>query len=276
MSEEKFDAAKQLFEEEKYADAKSAFDALSVGADEALIKKCKMWIRKCDIHLPKVEAEEVSKSTAPVPTPTPAAAKPKPGVRHDWFQTLTTITLNFFVKNRKDSDVKVNVQDKAFDIDIQLEGGSTFTYNFDPLFGEVDASSVKVDVRVPKIEVTLTKKKATQWATLEAPEGTLAAVNATNTTSTAAGAPLPSAYSSRKDWNKAKIDLDEDKPEGEAATNKFFKEIYAGAEDEQRRAMMKSFQESGGTVLSTNWKEVGAKNVDVQTPNGMEAKKWEQ
>ena len=33
--------------------------------------------------------------------------------------------------------------------------------------------------------------------------------------------------------------------------------------------------ESGGTVLSTNWGEVGNKKIDVKTPDGMEFKKYE-
>ena len=33
--------------------------------------------------------------------------------------------------------------------------------------------------------------------------------------------------------------------------------------------------ESGGTVLSTNWKEIGEKPVEVKPPDGMEFKKWE-
>ena len=36
-----------------------------------------------------------------------------------------------------------------------------------------------------------------------------------------------------------------------------------------RRAMNKSFQESGGTVLSTNWSEVDKGQVDVKPPDGM-------
>ena len=37
-----------------------------------------------------------------------------------------------------------------------------------------------------------------------------------------------------------------------------------------------SKMESGGTVLSTNWNEVGKEKVSVKPPDGMEYKKWEQ
>ena len=41
-----------------------------------------------------------------------------------------------------------------------------------------------------------------------------------------------------------------------------------------RRAMNKSFQESGGTVLSTNWSEVGTKKVEGTPPKGLVMHKW--
>jgi len=56
----------------------------------------------------------------------------------------------------------------------------------------------------------------------------------------------------------------------------FFKQLYAGASDDTKRAMMKSYQESGGTALSTNWKEVSQKRVEVTPPDGMVEKKWSQ
>ena len=40
--------------------------------------------------------------------------------------------------------------------------------------------------------------------------------------------------------------------------------------------MNKSFQESNGTVLSTNWKDIGKKKTEFQPPAGMEAHKYEQ
>ncbi|OAP60144.1 hypothetical protein AYL99_05146 [Fonsecaea erecta] len=56
-------------------------------------------------------------------------------------------------------------------------------------------------------------------------------------------------------------DYDSDFDTGDAVDG-FFKKLYASADEDTRRAMMKSFYESNGTALSTNWKEVGSKKVE--------------
>lgn len=54
-----------------------------------------------------------------------------------------------------------------------------------------------------------------------------------------------------------------------------FRDIYAKANEDTRRAMMKSFVESNGTALSTNWSEVGKAPVPVTPPDGVVQKKFE-
>lgn len=78
----------------------------------------------------------------------------------------------------------------------------------------------------------------------------------------------------KDDKDDAYVDFDED-GDGDDV-NKFFKQLYKNATPETRRAMVKSFQESGGTALSTNWEEVSKAKVAVTPPEGMEEKKWEQ
>lgn len=61
---------------------------------------------------------------------------------------------------------------------------------------------------------------------------------------------------------------------GDVAVNGFFQKLYDGADEDTKRAMMKSYVESGGTALNTNWSEVGTKKVEVKPPQGSEYKRW--
>lgn len=101
----------------------------------------------------------------------------------------------------------------------------------------------------------------------------------TNTTGTAENKPKK-----HKDWDgitseilskdKTKTTTEDPNAGGDIATNEFFQQLYTNADDDTRRAIIKSYQESNGTVLSTNWSEVGKGKVETKPPTGQEAKKW--
>lgn len=60
------------------------------------------------------------------------------------------------------------------------------------------------------------------------------------------------------------ISLDSDY-EGGDPVDAFFKKLYANADPDTRRAMVKSFTESQGTALSTNWEEVQKGKVETRS-----------
>lgn len=111
--------------------------------------------------------------------------------------------------------------------------------------------------------------------------GELEAVESTfrDLTSDLSKASKQTPYASSRDWNAIERELQkqEEEPEGDEALNKLFQQIYRNADEDTRRAMVKSFQTSGGTVLSTNWDEVGKTDYEKerQAPKGMEWKTWE-
>ncbi|KAI1772997.1 SGS-domain-containing protein [Hypoxylon cercidicola] len=76
-------------------------------------------------------------------------------------------------------------------------------------------------------------------------------------------------------WDKlGDVDADEDE-DAKNDVNFFFQKLYKDADDDTKRAMMKSYVESNGTSLSTNWNEAREKTYKTSPPNGAEAKKWD-
>lgn len=177
-------------------------------------------------------------------------------VKYDWYQTDVHITINVLIKNLAVQDVQVIFEEKF--VEIKLSSEQLFSLN---LLKSIVPPQCTYRVKPTKIELKLKKVNEDIWNTLDAvkPEQTnqKPTVNKCN-------------------WDKlVETELKDDTAEGEAALNELFQKIYTDGNDEVKKAMNKSFLESGGTVLSTNWKEVGDKKVDIKPPDGMEWKKWD-
>jgi len=220
----------------------------------------------------------------PSESPSIAPAVEKPKIRHEWFQTATHVTVEIFVKGRKKDQVKVQFLANSLDVTAAIDGGSEYLLNVD-LADEIVPGESKFEILSTKIEIKMKKAKSSKWEALEAPpDHSSKAVKQWDSVEDASSAKASLYPSSAKgaaktgrDWDKLAKDSgadEEEKLEGDAALNKVFSGIYKNASDEQRKAMLKSFQESGGTVLSTNWDEVGKAPVKGSPPTGMEMKSW--
>lgn len=78
------------------------------------------------------------------------------------------------------------------------------------------------------------------------------------------------------DSEKPKTSAEDPNVSGDSTLNEFFQNLFTNADEDTKKAMMKSFQESGGTALSTNWEDVKKAPVPIKPPSGSEARKWEQ
>ncbi|KAK5993757.1 Protein SGT1-like protein [Cladobotryum mycophilum] len=132
---------------------------------------------------------------------------------------------------------------------------------------------LRTTASVPPPSTTIEQPAPSSSTTTEPFAPSTSTTTTTTTTTSAAPAYPSSSRTGPKNWDKIGADENSD---DEKDVNKFFKELYKNSTPEQQRAMMKSFTESNGTSLSTNWEDVKDRTVGTVPPDGVEAKKWEQ
>ncbi|KAI8915856.1 SGS domain-containing protein [Gorgonomyces haynaldii] len=192
-------------------------------------------------------------------------------IRHEWFQSDTSVTLDIFIKNLTQDQVKLDLQPTSVSVNIKTSSSSETALDFD-LFQHIVPEESQMTILKTKIEIVL-KKKMTglKWLQLEGDgNGDPVQMN----TNTDKAPQYPSSSKKKHDWNKVEKEISQEK-DGEKQLNEFFQDIFKNASPEAQRAMQKSFIESNGTQLSTNWDEVGKGKVPVTPPEGMVAKPYE-
>eukprot|EP01029_Cantina_marsupialis_P006445 TRINITY_DN170433_c0_g1_i1.p1 TRINITY_DN170433_c0_g1~~TRINITY_DN170433_c0_g1_i1.p1 ORF type:complete len:340 (-),score=119.83 TRINITY_DN170433_c0_g1_i1:141-1160(-) len=228
------------------------------------------WVDICEKLTPKKEEKKEEK---PVITPQ---------IRSDWYQSNTQVNVTVLVKNLTKDDVTVEFEETNLAVSLKLPGGIDHILDWS-LFDKIIPSESTFRVSKYKVEVSLKKIVPAMWGSLERKEEEIlptAADIPSDVGSSGTTGGLPSAYSgAKKSWDTIDDVLDkelEEEVQGEAKLNKLFEQIYKNGSDDVRRAMIKSFQTSGGTVLSTDWTDVKEKDYegkDMVVPEGMKYNK---
>ncbi|WEJ93978.1 Cochaperone protein [Yamadazyma tenuis] len=192
-------------------------------------------------------------------------------IREDWYQTKDEVVITIYAKNINPESVHIQFRPRAVSVEFPSGSGSEYNYNLDPLYGAIDTSKCEYTVKSTKIEITLAKKTAHKWTALEASAGSADIVHEETPQTEQTGLVYPTSSKKAINWASFSVEEEEEKDED---PNAFFSKIYKDADDEARRAMMKSFTQSNGTVLTTDWSEAQAKTFETSPPDGMESKKW--
>ncbi|KAG8896344.1 hypothetical protein FRB99_008930 [Tulasnella sp. 403] len=198
--------------------------------------------------------------------------------RHQFYETDDKVNLSVLLKGVNADDVKISFTNTS----AKFEYGE-YKLELSPLKAQINPEQSGYRVGKVKVEIWLAKRAQGRWGNLVSAGGDEPPMIPPSL-STPSDDPVP-AHRKHKNWERAADDelgkekekslADDPNAGGDAALNSFFQQIYAGADDNARRAMMKSFTESGGTALSTNWDEVGKGKVEVKPPTGQEARQFE-
>ncbi|KAM6316751.1 protein SGT1 homolog [Aegotheles albertisi] len=220
-----------------------------------------IWIKRCEETL-NASQTEVNTQQQTLP----------PKIKYDWYQTESQVIVTLMVKNAPKDNVSVQFSEKEMNASVRLPSGEDYNLNLVLLHSIVPEQST-FKVLSTKVEIKMKKPEAVRWEKLEG-QGDSKLKQFTPDTQHL----YPSSSHYTRNWDKLVVEIKEEekneKLEGDAALNKLFQQIYSDGTDEVKRAMNKSFMESGGTVLSTNWSDVGKRKVEVNPPDDMEWKKF--
>ncbi|XP_072639013.1 protein SGT1 homolog isoform X2 [Canis lupus baileyi] len=250
-----------------------------------------VWIKKCQ------EAQNGSQSEV-----SDSQRTHQSKIKYDWYQTESQVIITLMIKNVQKNNVNVEFSEKELSALVKLPSGEDYNLKLrllHPIIPEqstfkvlsTKGSSFRLFIlrlktspfhrckcfcpsKLFKIEIKMKKTEAVRWEKLEGqgdvpkPKQFIADVKNL----------YPSSSHYTRNWDKLVGEIKEEekneKLEGDAALNKLFQQIYSDGSDEVKRAMNKSFMESGGTVLSTNWSDVGKRKVEINPPDDMEWKKY--
>ncbi|KAJ7786282.1 SGS-domain-containing protein [Mycena metata] len=194
-------------------------------------------------------------------------------LRHEFYETDEKLTLSIFDRGADPGAVNIKFEPRKL---TYTNGDKSLV--LEPLKGQITTDACEFTVGKVKVEIRLVKTVPGRWGGLigDSPDPLANSAASSSVTTT--------SVKPQKNWEgittniltaeKEKTTEEDPNVGGDSTLNGFFQKIFGDADEDTKRAMMKSYQESGGTTLSTNWDEVKRGTVEVKPPAGSEWKKW--
>lgn len=196
-------------------------------------------------------------STKSQPPPQPQPQPPADKTRMQWYQSSSHVVIDVYAKDVEKEKSTVTFEPSHLVVRLSRPNAPDYILdkdlleNINPEQSTWSASRFKVEIRMKKVNTGVT------WKALDKGEEVLSAA-------VQAGAESKQRNQVQKERQKEWASLTEkelkDYKEDDSPMA-LFRTLYKDADEDVRRAMMKSYQESGGQVLSTNWDEVKKKKV---------------
>jgi suppressor of G2 allele of SKP1 len=265
---------------EKMAALATSHDSDERPIVEAAEKPIVEAVEKTDVNILNQVPSPVSPSAS-----VPAASNSTQAPKYQYYQDSLWMKIQILESNLTASTCSVSITPTSLSVTVQKDGNSYNIIHGD-LYENVQVDRCKTLYKEEKVLIKLKKVEEGEWHSLldgkkkkkveELPSQTQNTSNQHNHNKS-----MSRPYASTKDWNaidrSLKAEEEKETPQGEEALNALFKQIYENANEDTRRAMVKSMQTSGGTVLSTNWEEVEKADYEKErvAPKGMEWKNYE-
>eukprot|EP00177_Eucheuma_denticulatum_P007298 GFKZ01013289.1.p1 GENE.GFKZ01013289.1~~GFKZ01013289.1.p1 ORF type:complete len:366 (-),score=82.08 GFKZ01013289.1:672-1769(-) len=272
-----------LFKLSQRMPARKAFEKAASLENVRTLKMSYMdWASKCDEKPDDDDAEEIetldvttqSARTVPVKTAIKASAKahgeangsasvvqpplpPKDNTSMKWYQSSSHVSIDVYAKNVVGEQSSVKFESTTLKVRLVRPDKPDYVLSKDlyaPIIVEGSTWSVS------KFKVEIRMKKATAGSNWKALDKDAQVLSAALQASAESARRKEMQEGRDKEWKSlAEKELKDYKEDDSPMA--LFRTLYKDADEDMQRAMLKSYSESGGQVLSTNWDEVKKKKV---------------
>lgn len=201
--------------------------------------------------------------------------------KYDYYQSPSHINLAVYRKNIGSLD-NLSIDATQTSLRITHTPSSELVLDLPYLYADIIPDNLQPQVFSTKLSLTIPKSIPASWPTLTRDPSIKQndiklAQLPTMTQPESTSQPQPATKRKPNKFDNISLSDDEEggsKKDSEKDVDAFFKTLYGDMSEDSKRAMMKSYVESKGTVLSTDWSDIGNRKVEPAPPSGTETKKY--